>query len=80
MFEIHRQADWVRLVTAHPRPAEPHPGWELPGVNQHVSEIAPLLASAKLRAARVSVRRHVVPDCDVATLIASDSTVTVTGC
>jgi hypothetical protein len=62
VFEIHRPADWARLVTAHPRAAEPHPGWELPGVNQHVTDIAPLLASAQRRAARASVRRHVVPD------------------
>ncbi|HZB41473.1 MAG TPA: hypothetical protein VE487_10930 [Ilumatobacter sp.] len=62
VFEIHRPADWARLVTAHPRAAEPHPGWELPGVNQHVTDIAPLLASAHHRAARASVRRHVVPD------------------
>ena len=63
VFEIHRPADWARLVTAHPRAAAPHPGWELPGVNQHVTDIAPLLlASAEHRAARASVRRHVVPD------------------
>jgi hypothetical protein len=62
VFEIHRPTDWARLVTAHPRTAEPHLGWELPGVNQHVSDIAPLLASAEDRAARTSVRHHVVPD------------------
>jgi hypothetical protein len=62
VFDIHRPADWARLVAAHPRPAEPHPGWELPGINQHVTDIAPLLASAGQRAARASVRQHVVPD------------------
>ena len=62
VFEIHRPADWARLVTAHPRAAEPHPGWELPGVNQHVTDIAPLLGSPGRRAARSSVRHHVVPD------------------
>lgn len=62
VFEIHRPADWARLVTAHPRTAEPHPGWELPGINQYVSDIAPLLAAARDRAARVSVRHHVVPN------------------
>lgn len=35
VFEIHCPADWARLVSAHPRPADPHPGWELPGINQH---------------------------------------------
>ena len=62
VFEIHRPADWARLVTAHPRAAEPHPGWELPGTNQHVTDIAPLLGSPGQRAARASVRHHVVPD------------------
>ncbi|MEO6571319.1 MAG: hypothetical protein ABIO83_07200, partial [Ilumatobacteraceae bacterium] len=62
VFEVHRPADWARLVTAHPRIAEPHPGWELPGVNQHVTDIAPLRASIGQRAARTSVRHHVVPD------------------
>lgn len=62
VFEIHRPADWARLVTAHPRTAEPHPGWELPGINQHVTDIAPLLESNEHRAARASVRHHVVPD------------------
>lgn len=60
--EIHRPADWARLVAAHPRQAAPHPGWELPGVNQHHREIAPLLATAGQRAARASVGRHLVPD------------------
>lgn len=62
VFEIHRPADWARLVTAHPRAAEPHPGWELPGVNQHVTDISPLVESGEHRAARVAVRHHVVPD------------------
>jgi hypothetical protein len=62
VFEIHRPTDWARLTTAHPRPADPHPGWELPGVNQHHNEIAPLLDCAGQRAARGSVRRHLVPD------------------
>ena len=62
VFEIHRPADWARLVTDHPRHAAPHPGWELPGINQHRTEISPLLASPEQRAARASVRHHVVPD------------------
>lgn len=62
VFEIHRPQDWARLVTSHPRPALPHPGWELPGINQHYAEISPLLAPPEQRATRVSVRHHVVPD------------------
>ena len=62
VFEIHRLADWARLTSAHPSPAAPHPGWELPGVNQHHTEISSLLASAEQRAVRLSVRHHVVPD------------------
>ena len=62
VFEIHRPADWARLVTAHPRAAAPHPGWELPGINQYVTDITPLLVSAEHRAARESVRHHLVPD------------------
>jgi len=62
VFEIHRPADWARLVTDHPRHAAPHPGWELPGINQHRTEISPLLAFPEQRAARASVRQHVVPD------------------
>ena len=62
VLEIHRPSDWAKLTTAHPRHADPHPGWELPGVNQHLSEIAPLLDGAPQRAAHDSVRRHLVPD------------------
>lgn len=62
VFEIHRPVDWARLVTGHPRTGEPHPGWELPGINQHVTDIGPLLTSGDGRAARVSVRQHLVPD------------------
>ncbi len=61
-FEVHRPQDWAALVTAHPRLGEPHPGWELPGINQHLHEIAALLAVPDQRAARGSVRRHLVPD------------------
>ena len=62
IYEIHRSHDWARLVTAHPRVAEPHPGWELPGINQHTQHLSPLLATTGQRAARTSVRRHLVPD------------------
>ena len=62
VVEIHRPSDWARLVTTHPRPADPHEGWELPGVNQHISDISPLFESADQRAARRSIRKHLVPD------------------
>ena len=62
VFEIHRPADWAQLVTTYPHPAKPHPGWELPGVNQHRHLIAPLLTASEQRAARTSVGRHLVPD------------------
>lgn len=62
VFEIHRPEDWAALVAAHPRSGRPHPGWELPGINQHRLEIAALLAVPDQRAARTSVRRHLVPD------------------
>jgi hypothetical protein len=62
VYEIHRPEDWARLATAHPLQASPHPGWELPGINQHHHHICPLLAATDQRAARASVRRHVVPD------------------
>ena len=60
--ELHRPADWARLVHEHPRTADPHPGWELPGINQHHREISPLFQVKHQRAARTSVRRHLVPD------------------
>ena len=62
LFEVHRPTDWARLVAAHPRRAAPHPGWELPGVNQHVHEIDPLLGIAGQRVPCPSVGRHLVPD------------------
>jgi hypothetical protein len=61
--ELHRPDDWARLVAEHPRLAAPHPGWELPGANQHVGELSRLLTMSGQRAARDSVRgHHLVPD------------------
>ena len=37
-------------------------GLELPGINQHDHHISVLLAATDQRAARASVRRHIVPD------------------
>lgn len=62
VFEIHRPQDWAQLVAAHPRQARPHPGWELPGTNQHHSDLAPLLDVPEQRAARATVDSHLVPD------------------
>lgn len=62
VFEIHRPEDWARLVAAHPRQGRPRPGWELPGINQHRSEIAPLLDVPGQRAVRTTVESHLVPD------------------
>jgi hypothetical protein len=62
VFEVHRPADWARLVMEHPREGLPHPEWELPGINQHPEELSTLLAVPGQRAARTSIRRHLVPD------------------
>ncbi len=62
VFEIHRPSDWARLVTEYSRPADPHPGWELPGVNQRSSWLTPLTQLPHQRAVRTSIGRHLVPD------------------
>ncbi len=62
VFEIDRPADWVRLVTGYGAIGRPHPEWELPGPNQHPGELGDLLAVAGQHGARISVRRHLVPD------------------
>lgn len=62
VYEIHRPDDWVRLVRDHPKLASPHTGWELPGVNQHEGQVAPLRTPSGRRAARTRIDRHLVPD------------------
>ena len=62
VFEIHRPEDWARLVSEHPRPGAPHPGWELPGVNPYAVVLSSLLAVPNQRAARASIDRQLVPD------------------
>lgn len=63
IFEVHRPADWAHLVMEHPRAAEPRQeSWELPGVNQRPSEVTTLAAVPGQRAARTTVRLHLVPD------------------
>jgi hypothetical protein len=63
VWQIDEPADWLRLVERYPRPASaPHSGWELPGPNQHVGEIAPLLRVPHQRGVRDRIAGHVLPD------------------
>lgn len=63
VFEVHRPADWARLVTEHPREAASHSEhWELPSVNQKQADLTSLLSVPGQRAARTTMRRHLVPD------------------
>jgi hypothetical protein len=62
VFEIHRPADWVRLVTTYPAIAYDYSGWELPGINQHSQDLAALLAVHGQHAARTRVRHRLIPD------------------
>lgn len=63
VLEVHRPADWARLVREHPRAAvSGQEGWELPGPNQQRSDASMLAALRGQRAARTDVRRHLVPD------------------
>lgn len=63
VWEIHRPADWIRLVEAYPRQVDrPHGGWELPGPNQRQGDVAELLAVPDQHAVRDHVERHLVPD------------------
>jgi hypothetical protein len=62
VWEIHRPADWIRLVEAYPRQVDrPHGGWELPGPNQRQGDVAELLAVPDQHAVD-HVERHLVPD------------------
>lgn len=63
VWEIDRPADWVRLVETYPKVATgPHYGWELPGPNQHLRDIEPLLSIPNQHAVRSTVIQHVLPD------------------
>lgn len=63
VFEIHRPDDWVHLIREHPREASSHlEHWELPGINQDQDELSTLMAAPAQRAARTTIRHHVVPD------------------
>ena len=61
VWEIHRPADWVRLVTTYRAIGRPSSGWELPGLNQHRRDLAVLLGVDGQQAARTT-GRQVVPD------------------
>jgi hypothetical protein len=60
--ELHRPQHWASLVTTYPKPAAGGEGWELPGVNQRPTELTGLVSLPTQRAARTSMRRHLVPD------------------
>lgn len=63
VYEVHRPSDWAQLVMAHPRQAtSSSESWELPGVNQRPAELSALTAIGGQRAARRTIRRHLVPD------------------
>ena len=57
VFEIHRPDDWRRLVATYPHDvSRRHSGWELPGPNQHRSEVAAVASASAGSAARFDVR------------------------
>ena len=56
VFEIHRPADWARLVTRFPRRGtRAHAGWELPGPNQPSDEARQLELVSNGAGARTDV-------------------------
>ena len=63
VHEIHRPQDWFELVSQYPRVATGESAhWELPSINQRVSEVENLLAIEGQHAARASMKHHLVPD------------------
>lgn len=63
VVELHRPQDWVALVNTYPALARPEEeGWELPGRNQDPAALTALMSLPGQRAARTSIRRHLVPD------------------
>ena len=63
IVEIHRPDDWSALVTRYPAPARAgEEWWELPGRHQDAESVAGLMAIPHQRAARTSIRQHLVPD------------------
>ena len=65
VWNIDHPSDWVRLVETFPKMAtEPHAGWELPGPNQHRSDVARLASIPEQHGVRTMLDRHVLPDWD----------------
>jgi hypothetical protein len=63
LWTIAQPSDWVRLVESYPKVAtESHSGWELPGPNQHLTEVRILSAVPNQHAVRSATSRHVLPD------------------
>ena len=63
LWTINHPTDWVRLVESYPKVASRgHDGWELPGANQHLTEIQDLCAVVGQHAARATPSPHVLPD------------------
>lgn len=57
VFEIDCPDDWRRLVAAYPDDVSGrHSGWELPGRNQHRSDVADVASASAGAAARFDVR------------------------
>ena len=63
VYEIHRPADWNRLVETYPHVVTtPHSGWELPGPNQHRSDSTALRKIPGQRAVRVEIAGRRLPE------------------
>jgi len=63
VWVIDHPADWVRLVKSFPMVAtNPHDGWELPGPNQHKSDVKRLASVPSQHGVRTKLDRHVLPD------------------
>ena len=63
VWSIDHPAHWVRLVETFPMVATKlHAGWELPGPNQHKSDVARLASVPDQHAVRTTLDRHVLPD------------------
>jgi hypothetical protein len=63
IVEIHRPEDWAALVKRFATQARPNQEcWELPGGQPQADGLAALLSLQGQRAARASIRHHLVPD------------------
>lgn len=66
VLELTGPDDWAALATDHPlaRRQRPNSSWEIPGLNQHASDIADLAVLPGQRAMRTTMRYFVEPDWD----------------